>query len=101
MTSADIQAEFRRAGQGQVFAFLDRLSAGGRDRLLAEAAEIDLAEVARLTTELVTRALRGQAGIGRRPGRMGEGPRGRGGGPEGRTGRRLHGGRGAGHASRV
>jgi len=61
MTSADIQAEFRRAGQGQVFAFLDRLSAGGRDRLLAEAAEIDLAEVARLTTELVTPGARAGA----------------------------------------
>ena len=75
MTSADIQAEFRRAGQGQVFAFLDRLSAGGRDRLLAEAAEIDLAEVARLTTELVTPGARAGADFSGLEALAGVGPR--------------------------
>ena len=45
--------EFTRAGQGQVFAFWDRLDAAARDRLLAEAAEIDLGEVARLNATLL------------------------------------------------
>ena len=44
---------FQQAGQGQVFAFLDQLDAGARARLLAEAAEIDLAEVARLNRTLL------------------------------------------------
>ncbi|HEY4990414.1 MAG TPA: UDPGP type 1 family protein [Opitutaceae bacterium] len=39
---------FRRAGQGQVFAFYDRLAPEARSRLLAEASEIDLGEVDRL-----------------------------------------------------
>ena len=47
---------FRRAGQGQVFAFADTLAPGERSRLLAEAAEIDLAEVDRLVRTLVTGA---------------------------------------------
>ncbi|HEY5078987.1 MAG TPA: UDPGP type 1 family protein [Opitutaceae bacterium] len=45
---------FRRAGQGQVFAFFDRLSSEGRARLLSEASEIDLDEVGRLVRGLVT-----------------------------------------------
>jgi len=45
---------YRRAGQGQVFAFLDRLSPESRSRLLGEAAEVDLAEVERLSRTLVT-----------------------------------------------
>src|SRR5271170_3634338 len=44
---------FRKAGQGQVFAFIDRLSPEGRARLLSEAAEIDLTEVDRLVRTLV------------------------------------------------
>ncbi len=44
---------FRRAGQGQVFAFYDRLSPGAKARLVEEAAEIDLAEVDRLVRTLV------------------------------------------------
>jgi UDP-N-acetylglucosamine/UDP-N-acetylgalactosamine diphosphorylase len=44
---------FQQSGQGQVFAFWDRLDASARERLLAEAAEIDLAEVARLNATLL------------------------------------------------
>ena len=44
---------FRRAGQGQVFAFFDRLAADDQARLLSEAAEIDLGEVDRLVRTLV------------------------------------------------
>src|SRR5579863_5876329 len=54
MTQDDALIEsFRRAGQGQVFAFLDQLAPEARGRLLAEAAEIDLAEVDRLVRTLV------------------------------------------------
>jgi UDP-N-acetylglucosamine/UDP-N-acetylgalactosamine diphosphorylase len=44
---------FRRAGQGQVFAFFDRLSPDSQARLLSEAAEVDLSEVGRLVRTLV------------------------------------------------
>jgi UDP-N-acetylglucosamine/UDP-N-acetylgalactosamine diphosphorylase len=44
---------FRRAGQGQVFAFFNRLPPDSRTRLLEEAAEIDLGEVDRLVRTLV------------------------------------------------
>lgn len=44
---------FARAGQGHVFAFFDQLSPDGQQRLLAEAAEIDLAEIERLNRTLV------------------------------------------------
>ncbi|HEY1765796.1 MAG TPA: UDPGP type 1 family protein [Opitutaceae bacterium] len=44
---------FSRAGQGQVFAFYDSLSSAEKDRLVAEASEIDLGEVARLVETLV------------------------------------------------
>jgi UDP-N-acetylglucosamine/UDP-N-acetylgalactosamine diphosphorylase len=44
---------FRSAGQGQVFAFLDRLAPGAQARLLSEAAEVDLGEVGRLVGTLV------------------------------------------------
>jgi UDP-N-acetylglucosamine/UDP-N-acetylgalactosamine diphosphorylase len=54
MTQDDALIEsFRRAGQGQVFAFLGQLSPEARTRLLAEAAEIDLAEVDHLVRTLV------------------------------------------------
>jgi UDP-N-acetylglucosamine/UDP-N-acetylgalactosamine diphosphorylase len=39
---------FRQVGQGQVFAFWDRLDAAARAELLSQAAEIDLDEVAHL-----------------------------------------------------
>ncbi len=45
---------FARAGQGQVFAFWERLAPDARARLIAEAAEIDLAEIARLNATLLT-----------------------------------------------
>ncbi len=51
--SNDLIASFQAAGQGQVFAFFDQLDADAQAALLAEAAEIDLAEVARLKTELI------------------------------------------------
>lgn len=54
MTSAHpLIAEFQRAGQGQVFAFWATLPPSGRERLLAEAAEIDLAQLDRLHRTLV------------------------------------------------
>jgi UDP-N-acetylglucosamine/UDP-N-acetylgalactosamine diphosphorylase len=52
MTDRIVDA-FRRAGQGQVFAFWDRLDEGGRRQLAAEAGEIDLGEVDRLVRTLV------------------------------------------------
>ena len=44
---------FRRAGQGHVFAFFDRLGTEARARLLSEAAEVDLPELDRLVRSLV------------------------------------------------
>jgi UDP-N-acetylglucosamine/UDP-N-acetylgalactosamine diphosphorylase len=44
---------FRRAGQGQVFSFFDRLPPDSQARLLSEAAEIDLGEIDRLVRTLV------------------------------------------------
>lgn len=46
-------AEFQRAGQAHVFAFFDELSPAAQAHLLAEAAEIDLAEIDRLNRTLV------------------------------------------------
>jgi UDP-N-acetylglucosamine/UDP-N-acetylgalactosamine diphosphorylase len=48
-----IVERFQQAGQGQVFAFLPRLSPEAQQTLLAEAAEIDLAEIERLTRSLL------------------------------------------------
>ena len=45
--------QFKLAGQGHVFAHWEQLTAAERDRLLAQAAEIDLAETARLYQSLV------------------------------------------------
>jgi UDP-N-acetylglucosamine/UDP-N-acetylgalactosamine diphosphorylase len=57
------QAErFATAGQGGVFAFFERLDAAQRAELLAQAAEVDLAEVARLHRTLVAEV--GAAGTG-------------------------------------
>jgi len=44
---------FTHAGQGQVFAFFDQLDPEAQRRLLAEAAEVDLAEIAHLNRTLV------------------------------------------------
>jgi len=46
--------KFRHAGQGHVFAFFDQLAPAAQQDLLAEAGEIDLAEVAELTRTLLT-----------------------------------------------
>lgn len=46
-------AQFERAGQAQVFAFFNELTSDAQAHLLAEAAEIDLAEVERLYRSLV------------------------------------------------
>jgi UDP-N-acetylglucosamine/UDP-N-acetylgalactosamine diphosphorylase len=46
---------FQRAGQGHVFAFFNQLPAAGQQALLAEAAEIDLDELAQLTRTLLAK----------------------------------------------
>lgn len=53
MSTPPLIAQFRQANQGQVFAHFDALPPAGRERLLAEAAEIDLAEVERLNRTLL------------------------------------------------
>ena len=53
MATDPLIEKFRTAGQGQVFAFFDELAPDAQRRLLAEAAEIDLAEVTRLTQTLL------------------------------------------------
>ena len=53
MAKPTIIDAFNRAGQGQVFAFFDQLAPEAQARLLADAAEIDLAEVDRLVRTLV------------------------------------------------
>ena len=47
--------KFQHAGQAQVFSFFPQLSSDAQRRLLAEAAEIDLDEVARLTRTLLAK----------------------------------------------
>ncbi len=44
---------FQAAGQGQVFAFFDQISPDEQTNLLAQAAEIDLSEIAHLTQTLL------------------------------------------------
>lgn len=61
MTPNDLIESFRAAGQGQVFAFFNELAPAEQAALLAQAAEIDLAEVARLKRELIDGA--GGAGV--------------------------------------
>lgn len=61
MANHPLIESFSRAGQGHVFAFVDELPPAGRERLFAEAAEVDLAEVARLTRTLL--APGGAAGV--------------------------------------
>ncbi len=53
MSHEQLISRFHGAGQGQVFAHFDRLPAEARQRLVAEAAEIDLPELARLHGALV------------------------------------------------
>jgi UDP-N-acetylglucosamine/UDP-N-acetylgalactosamine diphosphorylase len=53
MATDPLIEKFRAAGQGQVFAFFDQLAPDAQQRLLAEAAEIDLGEIARLTRTLL------------------------------------------------
>jgi UDP-N-acetylglucosamine/UDP-N-acetylgalactosamine diphosphorylase len=45
--------KYARAGQGHVFAFFDSLDSAGRNRLLEQAAEVDLSEIDRLNRTLV------------------------------------------------
>ena len=52
MAASPIIERFQRAGQGQVFAFFDQLDSKEQQRLLDEAAEIDLDEISRLTGTL-------------------------------------------------
>jgi UDP-N-acetylglucosamine/UDP-N-acetylgalactosamine diphosphorylase len=53
MATNPLIEKFQRAGQGHVFAFFDELTASAQQRLLAEAGEVDLAEIARLTGTLL------------------------------------------------
>jgi UDP-N-acetylglucosamine/UDP-N-acetylgalactosamine diphosphorylase len=55
MANHPLIEQFQRAGQGQVFAFFDGLAPDEQKRLLAEAAEIDLEEVAHLTRTLLAK----------------------------------------------
>ena len=54
-TPQPLLEQFARAGQSQVFAFWSQLDEDARRRLLAQAAEINLDEVARLTRMLLGR----------------------------------------------
>ncbi len=54
-------ATFQQAGQGQVFAFFEQLNTDEQKRLLDEAREVDLEEVAHLTRTLL--AKNGGAGV--------------------------------------
>jgi len=60
-TPSSLIENYRAAGQAQVFAFWDRLDDAARGRLLAQAGEIDLAEIDRLNRTLVSQA--GAAGV--------------------------------------
>lgn len=55
MVTHPLIEKFERAGQGQVFAFFNQLPHEGQRRLIEEAREIDLEEVARLTRTLLTK----------------------------------------------
>lgn len=54
MSSTTIDS-FKQAGQGQVFAFFDRLAPDAQRRLLEQAGEIDLKEIDRLTRTLLAK----------------------------------------------
>jgi UDP-N-acetylglucosamine/UDP-N-acetylgalactosamine diphosphorylase len=64
MNSDDLVAAYRAAGQGHVFAFLGGLGTEARARLLAQAAEVDLGEVARLSLLPGAAGAESQAGLG-------------------------------------
>lgn len=53
MSTPALIEEFRAAGQSQVFAYWDQLSEVEREQLMAQASEIDLSEVATLTSTLL------------------------------------------------
>jgi UDP-N-acetylglucosamine/UDP-N-acetylgalactosamine diphosphorylase len=63
MNTEQLITNFRAAGQGQVFAFWDSLSANERTELAAQAAEVDLAEVERLNQTLVFKSGGGGANL--------------------------------------
>jgi UDP-N-acetylglucosamine/UDP-N-acetylgalactosamine diphosphorylase len=56
MPTSPLIEQFRAAGQEQVFAFWDQLSATEQENLLAQANEIDLAEIAHLNQTLLQNA---------------------------------------------
>src|SRR5688572_20009841 len=56
MAASPIIERFQRAGQGHVFAFFDQLNPQEQQRLLDEAAEIDLGETGRLTETLLKKS---------------------------------------------
>ena len=62
MAQHPLVESFKHAGQAQVFAFFYRLAPEAQQRLLDEAAEIDLAEIARLHRSLVAKT-DGAAGV--------------------------------------
>jgi UDP-N-acetylglucosamine/UDP-N-acetylgalactosamine diphosphorylase len=53
LSTQSLIAEFEKAGQGQVFRFFDQLDGDGTQKLLAQAASIDLEEVSALVREHV------------------------------------------------
>jgi UDP-N-acetylglucosamine/UDP-N-acetylgalactosamine diphosphorylase len=55
MVNQPLIEKFKLAGQGQVFAFFDQCSPSEQQRLLEEAGEIDLDEIARLTRSLLAK----------------------------------------------
>lgn len=56
MAKPSIIETFERAGQGHVFAFYPQLDAAAQQRLLADAAEIDLPEIEQLTRTLLAKS---------------------------------------------
>lgn len=64
MNPDSLFAAFAAAGQGHVFAFWPELSPAQRESLLAQAREVDLAELARLHRSLVVERTAGAAGLG-------------------------------------
>ncbi len=63
MATFPLSENFQRAGQGHVFAFFNQLPAAGQQALLAEAAEIDLDELALLTRTLLAKNPAASAGL--------------------------------------
>src|SRR5688572_10710421 len=55
MATPSLIQDFERAGQGHVFSFYNELSPEAQKTLLAEAPEIDLAEIDRLTRTLLAK----------------------------------------------